>query len=275
MRIIALLAAYNEERFIAACLEHLFRHGIHAYLIDNCSTDATVSIAEHYLRRGLIGIETLERKGTSDLALRLRTKERLTAELDADWFMHMDVDEFRLPPRGYNTLADAIQAVDVEGYNAVNFLELTFIPTRETPDHDHSQFLETMRWYYPFLPCFPHRLNAWKRQPVPVDLVTNGGHRVSFPGLIMYPGSFWMRHYQFLSEEHAYRKYARIDFDPSALARGWHGWRAEITHEKIALPSETELRRYTSDDKLSSTHPRKQHYLADCVLHDKLSSHRI
>ena len=269
MRILALLAAYNEERFIAACLEHLFRHGIQAYLLDNCSTDATVSIAERYLGRGLIGIETLERKGTSDLALRLRTKERLSAELDADWFMHMDLDEFRLPPRGYDKLADAIQAVDAEGYNAVNFLELTFIPTREAPGHDHSQFLDTMRWYYPFLPSFPHRLNVWKRQPVPIDLANSAGHKVNFPGLRMYPESFLMRHYQFLSAGHAFRKYAQIDFEPSALKGGWHGWRADITHEMIALPSEAELRRYTLDDKLSSTHPRKQHYLADCVLRNR------
>lgn len=266
MRILALLAAYNEERFIAPCLEHLFRHGIQAYLLDNCSTDATVSIAERYLNRGLIGIETLPRKGTYDLVLLLRTKERLAAELDADWFMHMDVDEFRLPPPGYDRLALAIQAVDAAGYNAVNFLEFTFIPTRESPNHDHSRFLETMRWYYPFLPSFPHQLKAWKRQPVPVDLVTLGGHRVNFPGLRMYPGSFWMRHYQFLSAEHAFKKYAQIDFEPSALARGFHTWRTEVTREKITLPSEAELRRYTSDDKMDSTHPWKQHYLADCVL---------
>src|ERR687894_1459366 len=61
MRVVAILAAYNEERFIAGCLEHLFEQGVEAYLIDNCSTDRRVEIAERYLKRGLVGIETLPR----------------------------------------------------------------------------------------------------------------------------------------------------------------------------------------------------------------------
>jgi glycosyltransferase involved in cell wall biosynthesis len=45
MRVIALLAAYNEERFIAGCIEHLFQQSVDVYLIDNSSTDNTVTIA--------------------------------------------------------------------------------------------------------------------------------------------------------------------------------------------------------------------------------------
>ena len=52
MRVVAILATYNEERFIAPCLENLFRQGIQAYLIDNDSRDQTVAIARRYLGRG-------------------------------------------------------------------------------------------------------------------------------------------------------------------------------------------------------------------------------
>jgi cellulose synthase/poly-beta-1,6-N-acetylglucosamine synthase-like glycosyltransferase len=45
MRVIAILATYNEERFIANCLEHLFRQGVEVYLMDNDSEDETVAIA--------------------------------------------------------------------------------------------------------------------------------------------------------------------------------------------------------------------------------------
>ena len=41
-------------------------------------------------------------------------------------------------------------------------------------------------WYYPFLPSFPHRLNAWKKQPLKVDLASSGGHRVDFPEQARY-----------------------------------------------------------------------------------------
>jgi hypothetical protein len=54
-RIVAILAAYNEERFIAQCLEHLHANGVEAYLCDNQSTDRTVQIAETFLGRGLRG----------------------------------------------------------------------------------------------------------------------------------------------------------------------------------------------------------------------------
>ena len=46
MRVIALVAAYNEERFIANCIESLASHGVDVYLIDNCSTDETAAVAE-------------------------------------------------------------------------------------------------------------------------------------------------------------------------------------------------------------------------------------
>jgi glycosyltransferase involved in cell wall biosynthesis len=39
MRVVAILASYNERRFIDGCLEHLHGQGVESYLIDNWSTD--------------------------------------------------------------------------------------------------------------------------------------------------------------------------------------------------------------------------------------------
>ncbi len=264
MRVVAILASYNEERFIAGCLEHLFEQGVEAYLIDNCSTDRTVEIAERYLKRGLIGIETLPR--TEDVYKQRpihERKEELAATLEADWFMHMDPDEIRLPPRSDRTLAQAFAEVDAQGYNAVNFMEFAFVPTKEAPDHDHPRFQQTMRWYYPFQRSFPqwrpHRRNAWKRQAEKVDLAGRGGHRVRFPGLRLYPQFFKMRHYLFLSVPHALRKWVDRNYDETEVEKGWHGWRASLTPEKIRLPSQKELRYYTSDDELDPSNPLTRH----------------
>ncbi len=263
MRVVAILAAYNEERFIAGCLEHLFEQGVEAYLIDNCSTDGTVEIAERYLKRGLIGIETFPRiEGVYKWGALLERKEQLAATLEADWFMHVDADEIRLPPRSDRTLAQAFAEVDDKGYNAVNFMEFVFVPTQEAPDHDHPRFQETMRWYYPFLRSFPQRRNAWKRQPEKVDLVRSGGHRVRFPGLHMYPESFKMRHYLFLSVPHAIRKWVNRKYDTAEVEKGQHRLRASLTPEKIQLPSQKELRHYTSDGELDSSNPLTRHLWA-------------
>src|SRR3989442_7651052 len=142
MRILAILATYNEQRFIVGCLEHLISHGIEVYLVDNSSTDQTVRLAERFLGRGLVGIETFPRDGVYAWSALLRRKEQLAAALDADWFMHVDADEIHLPPRSDRTLLQAIQEADAEGYNAVNFSEFTFVPTQEEPDHDHPEFRE-------------------------------------------------------------------------------------------------------------------------------------
>lgn len=260
MRVVAILASYNEERYIVGCLEYLFSQGVEAYLIDNSSTDRTPEIAERYLGRGLIGIETFPREsGTYRWRPILERKEELAATLDADWFMHADPDEIRLPPRSGITLAEAFAEVDGKGYNAVNFFEYTFVPTREEPDHDHPNFLSTMRHYYPFARSFPFQVKAWKKQPVRVALAKSGGHRVSFPNQLIYPESFKMRHYPFLSVEHALAKYLGRSYDPEELRRGWHGWRSRLAAERAQLPSQTGLNVYTSDDELDPSNPRTEH----------------
>lgn len=260
MRAIALLATHNERRFIEPCLEHLHSQGVDTYLIDNDSTDGTVELAERHLGRGLIGIEEFPHNGVYDWRGLLRRKERLAGELEADWFIHLDADEIRLPPSGYRTLTEALGAVDDAGYNAVNFIEFTFMPTREEPDHDHPDFERTLRTYYPFSPAFPHQLKAWKKTDT-VDLASKAGHKVQFPGLKMYPESFPMKHYLFLSVPHAIEKYVGRNFDPGEVESGWHGWRARITADDFRLPSRNELRFAPSDRDLDPGEPRIRHWV--------------
>ena len=257
MRIVALLQTYNEQRFIGECLDHLAEHGISAYLVDNESTDATVAIAERRLATNLLGIETLERDDHFALHSQLLRKEELAQSLDADWLIHLDADEFRVSPDRGHSLSQSIHEIDEAGFNAINFLEFTFVPTREAPDHDHADYLKTMRSYYPMLPQFPNRLNAWKRQDGPVTLTHSGGHTVRFPGLRMAPRSMYSRHYLFLSIGYASRKFGPERYAPDELARGWHQWRARQTPDTIRLPSERDLRTYTADHLLDPSDPYK------------------
>jgi len=260
MRIIAMLATYNEERFIAGCLEHLIGQGVDVYLMDDSSSDATVEIASRFLNKGLIGIETLVRNGTFALLPQLKRKEDLAQTLDADWFMHIDADEIRLPPSGFANLLEAFESIDGQGYNAVNFLEFAFVPTIESPDHDHPDFQKTMRWYYPFVPTFPHRLNAWKKQAGPIDLVSKAGHRVQFQDLRMYPTSFPMKHYLILSRAQAIRKYGSREFDKDEVAKGKHRSRLLMKPETMVFPSQRELQTFASNDMLDASNHRLKHF---------------
>jgi len=261
VRILALLAAYNERRFIVPCIEHFVRHGVDVYLIDNESEDDTVRLASQFLGRGVVAIETMPRSVHYSWQAILERKAALSAELDADWFLHADADEISLPPPGDRTLADAVARVDAAGDNAINFLEFTFVPTVQSPNHDHPDYLRTMRRYYPFSPAFPNRLNAWKRQPGPIDLASSGGHVVSFPGRRMHGTSFPMRHYLFLSVEHAIRKYVDRAYDPDEVAKGWHRVRAGLLPEHIWLQDESDLRVYQDDATLDPSNPLPKHPL--------------
>lgn len=261
MRVLAILATYNEERFIGVCLEHLFAQGVEAYLCDNQSTDRTVAIAERYLGAGLRGIEQIPRDGIFRWREILHRKEELASELDADWFLHLDPDEIPLAPRSGQTLAEALAEADADGYNAVDFSEFTFVPTREAPDHDHPDFRRTMRWYYPFEPTPLHRVIAWKRQAQPVDLASSGGHQVGFSERRILPQRFRLLHYLFLSREHAIGKYVIKMYDPREVHDGWHGWRATITAGALRLPPQTALRTTLTEDDLDPSSPCTTHWL--------------
>lgn len=257
-RVVAIIATYNEERFIAGCLEHLFANGVEAYLCDNESTDGTVEVARRYLGHGLRGIETLPRDGTYRWRQILARKQQLAAELSAEWFLHLDADEIPQAAHPGQTLAEAIAEADAVGYNAIEFLELTFVATREAPDHDHPDFRRTMRWYYPFAPTPLHLVRAWKRQPA-VDLVSSGGHRPRFFGRRISPQKLFLRHYLILSHEQMIRKYVRRRYDAGEVQHGWHGWRARLTPGDVRLPSQAELRFTAHDGDLDASSPRRRH----------------
>jgi glycosyltransferase involved in cell wall biosynthesis len=259
-RVVAIIAAWNEERFIGGCLEHLFANGVEAYLCDNESTDRTVEIAREFLGRGLQGIETLPRDGTYRWRQILARKQELAAKLDADWFLHLDPDEIPQPANPGQTFAEAIAEADAAGYNAVEFHELAFVATREAPDHDHPDFRRTMRWYYPFAPKPLHRVIAWKRQ-AEVDLVSTGGHQARFRGRSISPQPLFLRHYLVLSREHMLRKYASRRYDAAEVRNGWHGWRASLTSDDVRLPSQAELRFTANDSDLDASSPRRRHFI--------------
>jgi glycosyltransferase involved in cell wall biosynthesis len=256
MKIVALLQTFNERRFVANCIEHLNDQGVTVYVVDNQSTDETIEIAERYIGRGVIGIEELPRDGHWDLRRQLERKQQLAADLDADWLMHVDADELHTSPQPGQSLADALRAADELGFNALNFLEFTFVPTAESPDHDHADYEQTMRSYYPFLLRYPHRLNAWKRQDGPVELASSNGHRVDFPGLRMAPRNLCMRHFLFLSIDHAAEKYSRKF---PATRQDEIDWRIQFDAATIKLPSERMLRRYVPGTPLDRTEPLNYH----------------
>lgn len=262
MRILAILAAYNERIFIQPVIRHLAAQGVETYLIDNDSTDGTLDLARQLEGNGLAGWERLPREGVFEWSRILRQKMAVADRIPSDWYLHSDCDEFRLPPTGFGTMAEALDSVDRDGFNAVNFEEFTFIPVREAPHHEHADFLSTMRWYYCFEPFPLHRLNAWKRPSAPIDLLRVGGHQVDFPDQRIAPIRFRMRHYVMLSLAQAHRKYD-LHYSAEDAKRGWFGWRNNSRRRPLLLPPARALMTYHSDAQLVYREPLTQHILGD------------
>lgn len=264
VRVVAVLAARNEERFIGQCLENLIGQGVQVYVCDNESTDDTAVIAERHLGKGVLGVERLAFDGTYRWEQILQRKEVLFRELDADWVMHVDADEIHLPPVGWATIPEALAEAGRQDYDAVEFDEFTFVPTQESPDHDHDDFTSTLRTYYPFRPRSPHCVRAYRRQAGPIEIAWSGGHMVRFPHEArLFPQPFRMKHYLFLSHEQAARKYAARQYSAAEVDDlGWHGWRPLLRAGDICLPSAADgLRTTITDDDLDPSHPWTQHWL--------------
>jgi hypothetical protein len=245
--VVALIAAYNEDDVIDAVIGDLVRQRVGVYFIDNHSTDSTLARARPWLGRGVIGVETFpaERRAGDDerypWADLLRRKEELAASLDADWFIHQDADEFRDSPWPGVDLHDAIELVDRQGYNAIDFEVFQFQPTddRFQPGTDVR---ESLLYCEPPAEFDKLRINCWKRAPgVRFDLASQGGHDVSFAGRRVFPIRFLLRHYPIRSQSHGERK-IHVEREPRFLAeekaRGWHRQYQESGHQHLRSPAD-------------------------------------
>lgn len=229
--VVAIISAYNEGDVIGQTVGDLIDHGIGVYLLDHGSTDDTVAEVTRYLGKGLLRIEALpaaapEEAGRTDefaWASVLRRKEALTRELEASWFIHHDADEFRESPWPHLGLREAIQKVDALGYNAIDFELLNFWPTHDDfrPGQDVRQ---AFTFYDPPQPWDKVQVKCWKNVETPVDLVSSGGHDVSFDGRRVFPLRFILRHYPVRGQGHGERKVFRERRPRFAAerARGWH-----------------------------------------------------
>jgi glycosyltransferase involved in cell wall biosynthesis len=225
--VVAIIAAYNEADIIDTVVGDLVRQDIQVYLLDDGSTDGTAEIVERYRGRGVIGIERLERpevdgEGRFGLERIVCRKTQLAQELNADWFINHDADEFRESPWPGVSLRDGIAWVDRLGFNAIDFVCLNF-----WPDHDQFRNGKDVRDAFTrFALAAPYdrvQVRCWKKTDGPLDLVTTAGHEARFPARRVFPVRFILRHYPIRGQAHGERKvFHERQFLDAERERGWH-----------------------------------------------------
>jgi glycosyltransferase involved in cell wall biosynthesis len=260
VRAVAILCARNEEIRIGNALSDLIGEGLEVVLIDHDSTDRTVAIARRHLGRGLLGIERLPWTGRFSLDEQLEAKWRVIDQLDHDWVVHVDADEWLSAPGEGQTLLDGLTAVDAAGYNCVNFSEFVFIPG---PGEDASRgdYRRSLTRYYFYQPESPFLLRAWKNR-AGLENRRHAGHLLSGPAR-PFPQDFPMRHYICLSQKHAEEKYLKRMFDPAEVNRGWHRDRLLATKESLRFPGDDVRLRtlpHWSSKLFDRSYPVKAHF---------------
>lgn len=226
-KVCAIISIFNEEDIIREIVERLISDGIDVFIIDNASTDSSVSRIQNLRGNGVIDIvkrEFFDESGKSTYKWNeiLKEKERISLELNYDWYIHADADEIRLSPWYGMTLQESITRVDLEGYNAINFKVYNFRPTKDTISTGSVE--EDIKYYESAFAGDLKQVKCWKNATA-IDLASSGGHFARRPDLRLYPVRFILKHYPLRSKQQSVKKLytdRAPRFAVEEIERDWH-----------------------------------------------------
>ena len=169
-------------------------------------------------------------------------------EMDADWFMHNDADEFRYAPDARISLREAFYRVDRAGFNAVDLTYLNFRPVDDSfvPGKSPEAYLHYFE--FPLPDSYYVAIRAWKNLGHNVEVAASGGHDVGFLGRRVFPYKFLSKHYPIRSQRHG-----EIKIFSDRLGRfsarernelGWHTHYDELSRRQSFLWDAGELIRF-------------------------------
>lgn len=228
VRVAAVMNVHNEVDILPEVLQHLTSQGLDVHVVDNWSTNGSYELVSNMAARDeRVTVERFPDAPSPhhEPARVLGHGQEWAATAGYDWIIHHDADELRYSPWPGVTLAEAIAFVDSLGFNAIEFSVIDFRFRQDLPDPE-PPFEESIRFYeFGGRPGHFLQIKGW-RQPheTTVDLASTGGHEAAFPGRVVFPLKFLLKHYSLRSREQANRKIQeRIPRTERARAeRGWH-----------------------------------------------------
>lgn len=247
-RVVAFMAAYNEEDIIVQSIEKWTEQGVRVHILENWSTDGTYGLAKELESRFPVTVERFPKDGPSkffDWGAMLERMETLAGELEADWFVRRGADEVLVSPWPGVSYRDALYLADQAGFNCIDHTIVEFHPVDDgfETGMDHEDYFR----HFDFKNLsHPRQRKAWKNFGQPISTIPSAGHDVVFEGRRIYPFKFLVKHYSFRSQSQAEKKVFRerkARWNPKERARGWHIHYDSVQegHRFVQLPAEKEV----------------------------------
>lgn len=226
-RVVAFMAAYNEEDIIVESITKWTDQGVSVHVLENWSTDRTYELAKELESRLPVTVERFPKEGPSeffDWGAMLERMEALSKEIEADWFVRRGADEVLVSPWPGISYRDALYLVDQAGFNCVDHTIVEFHPVDDgfETGMDHEGYFKHFDLKHL---SHPRQRKAWKNLRQPISTIPSAGHDVVFAGRRIYPFKFLLKHYSFRSQTHGEKKVFRerkARWNPKERARGWH-----------------------------------------------------
>jgi len=203
MKIIGMLSTYNDEDIISEVIENLLSQGLELVILDNGSKDKTFDICKKFLDKGVLQL-IQHKTDTYQFFIILRMLYDMALRYSPDWVIKVDSDEFLESGNKNVTLKEAIEKIDSENYNLIQFDHFDFFMTDD--DDEHANSIKKRLPYYSCQGDFVYR--AWKYFPG-IRIGDAVGHYPIFPEghqYRIYPKKFVLRHYTFRNKIQAEKK---------------------------------------------------------------------
>jgi glycosyltransferase involved in cell wall biosynthesis len=247
-RVVAFMAAYNEEDIIVQSIRKWTDQGIHVHVLENWSTDTTYDLVKQLEAELPVTVERFPNAGPSqyfDWGAMLERIEMLCRETEADWFIRRGADEVLCSPWPGLSYKDSLYLVDQAGFNCVDHTIVEFYPVDDgfETGMDHEAYFKHFDFKHL---SHPFQRKAWKNYGQPISTIPSAGHDVIFEGRRVYPFKFLLKHYSFRSQKHGEKKVFRerkARWNPGERARGWHVHYDSVQagHRFVRSTSEKEL----------------------------------
>jgi len=226
-RVVAFMAAYNEEDIIVQSVTKWTDQGISVHVLENWSTDSTYDLLKDLATRLPVTVERFPNDGPSeyfDWGAMLERFEALSKVIKADWFIRRGADEVLVSPWPGVKYKDALYLVDQTGFNCVDHTIVEFHPVDDgfATGMDHEAYFR----HFDFQNLsHSNQRKAWKNSGQSISTIASAGHDVLFAGRRVYPFKFLLKHYSFRSQKHGEKKVFRerkARWNPKERAKGWH-----------------------------------------------------